>query len=79
MMIAQVVDLEVGDFVRTLGDAHLCNNHIEQADKQLLREPEANHSNQPEVKDILGFKISDELLMQSSSWYQHRSPFNLRY
>ena len=37
MMIAQVVDLEVGDFVHTLGDAHLYSNHIEQADKQLLR------------------------------------------
>ena len=65
MMIAQVVDLEVGDFVHTLGDAHLYSNHIEQADKQLLREPRSLPTIRinPEVKDILGFKISDfELL-----------------
>ena len=65
MMIAQVVDLEVGDFVHTLGDAHLYSNHIEQADKQLLREPRNLPTIRinPEVKDILGFKISDfELL-----------------
>jgi len=65
MMIAQVVDLQVGDFVHTLGDAHLYSNHIEQADKQLLREPRNLPSIRinPDVKDILGFKISDfELL-----------------
>ena len=65
MMIAQVVDLQVGDFVHTLGDAHLYSNHIEQADKQLLREPRSLPSIRinPDVKDILGFKISDfELL-----------------
>lgn len=39
MMIAQVTGLEVGDFVHTLGDAHLYNNHIEQADLQLSRSP----------------------------------------
>ena len=38
-MIAQVTGLEVGDFVHTLGDAHLYSNHIEQAQKQLNREP----------------------------------------
>jgi thymidylate synthase len=38
-MIAQVVDLEVGDFVHTLGDAHLYLNHLEQAELQLTREP----------------------------------------
>jgi len=65
MMIAQVVDLEVGDFVHTLGDAHLYSNHIEQADKQLLRKPRSLPTIRinSEVKDILGFKISDfELL-----------------
>ena len=65
MMIAQVVDLQVGDFVHTLGDAHLYSNHIEQADKQLLREPRSLPSIRinPDVKDILEFKISDfELL-----------------
>ncbi|WP_109473250.1 thymidylate synthase [Ornithinimicrobium cavernae] len=38
-MIAQVTDLDVGDFVHTLGDAHLYLNHLEQADEQLTREP----------------------------------------
>ncbi len=38
-MIASVVDLEVGDFVHTLGDAHLYSNHLEQAELQLTREP----------------------------------------
>ena len=38
-MVAQVVDLEVGDFVHTLGDAHLYSNHLEQARLQLTREP----------------------------------------
>ena len=39
MMIAQACELEVGDFVHTLGDAHLYLNHLEQADLQLTREP----------------------------------------
>ena len=66
MMIAQVVDLEVGDFVHTLGDAHLYSNHIEQADKQLLREPRSLPIIRinSEVKDILGFKISDFELLE---------------
>ena len=66
MMIAQVVDLEVGDFVHTLGDAHLYSNHVEQADKQLLREPRSLPTIRinPEVKDILGFKISDFELLE---------------
>ena len=66
MMIAQVVDLKVGDFVHTLGDAHLYSNHIEQADKQLLREPRSLPTIRinPEVKDILGFKISDFELLE---------------
>ena len=66
MMIAQVVDLQVGDFVHTLGDAHLYSNHIEQADKQLLREPRSLPSIRinPDVKDILGFKINDFELLE---------------
>ena len=61
MMIAQVVGLKVGDFVHTLGDAHLYTNHLEQTDKQLQREPRrlpSIHIN-PDVKDILGFAIDD--------------------
>jgi thymidylate synthase len=65
MMIAQVCDLQVGDFVHTLGDAHLYSNHLEQTDRQLAREPlplPRMVINQ-EVKDIFGFKYEDfELL-----------------
>ena len=65
MMVAQVCDLEIGDFVHTLGDAHLYSNHLEQVDLQLSRDamvlPQM-HIN-PKVTDILGFKFDDfELL-----------------
>ena len=65
MMVAQVCDLEVGDFVHTFGDAHLYSNHIEQANLQLSRElrPLPTMKINPEVKDIFGFKYEDfELL-----------------
>lgn len=61
MMIAQVCDLAPGDFVHTLGDAHLYSNHLEQADEQLSRKPyplpvmKIN----PEVKSIFDFKYDD--------------------
>ena len=61
MMVAQVCGLAYGDFIHTLGDAHLYNNHIEQAKLQLSREPRKlplMHIN-PEVKDILSFKYED--------------------
>lgn len=65
MMVAQVCDLEVGDFVHTFGDAHLYSNHIEQANLQLSREirPLPTMKINPHVKDIFGFKYEDfELL-----------------
>jgi thymidylate synthase len=61
MMIAQVCNLQLGDFIHTLGDAHLYTNHIEQAKLQLSRQPfplpqmEIN----PDVDDIFGFSIDD--------------------
>lgn len=60
-MIAQVCDLQVGDFVHTLGDAHLYSNHLEQASEQLTREPlplPRLHLN-PEVKDLFAFTFDD--------------------
>lgn len=60
-MMAQVCGLEAGDFVHTLGDAHLYLNHIEQAKLQISREPRPLPKMivNPEVKDIFGFKYED--------------------
>lgn len=61
MMVAQVCGLKLGDFVHTLGDAHIYLNHMEQVQEQLSRIPRAlpsMHIN-PEVKDIFGFKFED--------------------
>ena len=60
-MVAQVCGLGVGDFVHTLGDAHLYNNHVEQARLQLTREPGPLPRLQlnPEVRSILDFRYED--------------------
>ena len=61
MMIAQVCGLQADEFVHTLGDAHLYQNHLEQARLQLTREPRAlpkMHIN-PDVRDIFAFKFDD--------------------
>lgn len=61
LMLAQVCDLEPGEFVHTFGDAHIYSNHMEQIELQLSREPrplpvmELN----PEVRDIFDFKFED--------------------
>lgn len=61
MMIAQVCDLEVGDFVHTFGDAHIYSNHMEQVNLQLSRTPYKKPSMKinPDIKDINDFKMSD--------------------
>ena len=61
MMVAQVCNLKVGEFVHTLGDAHLYSNHIEQANLQLSRElrPLPTMKINPDVKDIFSFKYED--------------------
>ncbi len=60
-MVAQVCGLGVGDFVHTLGDAHLYSNHYEQAREQLARTPRALPvlKLDPDVKDIFGFRYED--------------------
>ncbi|KQU59856.1 thymidylate synthase [Rossellomorea marisflavi] len=61
MMVAQVCDLEPGEFVHTFGDVHIYQNHVEQVNLQLTRDPrplpklEIN----PDVKDIFGFRFED--------------------
>ena len=61
MMLAQVCGLQAGEFIHTLGDAHLYNNHLEQARLQLTREPRPlpkMHIN-PDVRDIFSFRFND--------------------
>jgi len=61
MMLAQVCGLQAGEFIHTLGDAHLYLNHLEQAQLQLTREPRPlpkMHIN-PDVRDIFAFRFDD--------------------
>ncbi|MCB0823707.1 MAG: thymidylate synthase [Bacteroidales bacterium] len=65
MMMAQIAGLEPGEFVHTLGDAHIYLNHVDQCKLQLSRDPYQlpQMKINPEVKDIFGFKFEDfELL-----------------
>ncbi len=61
MMVAQVCDLKLGDFVHTFGDLHLYTNHLEQANLQLSREPRAlpRMKINPAIKNIFDFKYED--------------------
>jgi len=61
MMIAQVCNLKPGDFVHTFGDAHIYNNHFEQVNLQLSREPMPlpEMKINPEIKNIFDFKYED--------------------
>ncbi len=69
MMVAQVCGLKVGDFVHTLGDAHLYSNHLEQAATQLARDPFPLPTMQinPEVSSLFDFRFEDFELLD----YQH--------
>ncbi|MFK7867180.1 MAG: thymidylate synthase [Alphaproteobacteria bacterium] len=60
-MLAQVTDLQVGDFVHSFGDVHLYHNHFDQADMQLTRSPRPlpTLSLNPDIKDIFGFSYED--------------------
>ncbi|HCX68366.1 thymidylate synthase [uncultured Parvibaculum sp.] len=61
MMVAQVTGLEAGEFIHTFGDAHLYSNHLEQADKQLARDPKPLPVMRinPDVKSLFDFTFDD--------------------
>jgi thymidylate synthase len=65
MMMAQVCDLEPGEFVHTFGDVHLYTNHVEQAREQLTREPRPLPQMwmNPDVKDLFAFTYDDFKLL----------------
>ena len=65
MMVAQVCNLEVGEFIHTFGDAHIYNNHFEQIQLQLSREPKPLPKMilNPEIKNIFDFTYSDFTLV----------------
>ena len=79
MMIAQVCDLELGDFIHTLGDAHLYNNHLEQVDQQLSRTPykmpklKINKN----IKDIFDFKFEDFELTDYEAHPHIKAPISI--
>ena len=76
MMIAQVCDLEPGDFVHTFGDAHLYLNHLEQAETLLAREPLPlpQMKLNPAVKNIFDFKFEDFELLGYQSHPHIKAP-----
>ncbi len=69
MMIAQVCDMALGDFIHSFGDVHLYNNHFEQANLQLSRQPFVlpHLKINPAVKNIFSFKFEDFELMNYES------------
>lgn len=76
MMIAQVAGLQVGDFVHTLGDAHLYLNHMEQVDEQLSRTPRElpTMTINPTVNDIFGFTFDDFKLEKYNPYPTIKAP-----
>ncbi len=76
MMIAQVCDLQYGDFVHSFGDVHLYNNHFEQAKIQLARKPFPLPTMKinPAVKDIFSFKFEDFTLENYESHPAIKAP-----
>jgi len=76
MMIAQVCDLQYGDFVHSFGDVHLYNNHFEQAKMQLARKPFPLPTMKinPAVKDIFSFKFEDFTLENYESHPAIKAP-----
>ncbi|MCY3793351.1 MAG: thymidylate synthase, partial [Gammaproteobacteria bacterium] len=79
LMMAQVCDLAPGDFVHTFGDAHLYDNHVAQADKQLAREPLPLPKVRlnPNVKDLFAFTTDDIELLDYSCHGTIKAPISV--
>ena len=76
MMVAQVTDLQLGELIHTLGDAHLYDNHIEQAQLQLTREPRPLPTMRidPRVRSIFDFEFEHFQLENYQPHPQIRAP-----
>jgi thymidylate synthase len=76
LMLAQVSGLKPGDFVHTLGDAHLYTNHLDQAREQLSRTPRALPSMRlnPAISDLLAFKFDDFELLDYDPYPAIKAP-----
>ncbi len=76
MMVAQVSGLKVGDFVHTLGDAHIYSNHMDQAALQLTREPRPLPTMRinPQVRDLFAFKFDDFELVDYDPYPAIKAP-----
>ncbi|MBK8557939.1 MAG: thymidylate synthase [Lewinellaceae bacterium] len=76
LMLAQVCDLEPGDFVHTFGDVHIYSNHMDQVNLQLSRTPRALPKMRlnPGVKDIFDFKFEDFELLDYDPWPAIKAP-----
>ncbi len=75
-MVAQVCGYGVGDFVHTLGDAHLYLNHLDQAKEQLAREPRSlpQLKLNPDVKDLFAFTFEDIAVTGYDPWPSIKAP-----
>ncbi len=75
-MVAQVCGLQVGDFVHTLGDAHLYDNHLEQAREQLSRAPRALPTLRlnPAIDDLFAFRFEDIAIEGYDPWPAIKAP-----
>jgi thymidylate synthase len=76
MMVAQVCELKLGDFVHTLGDAHIYLNHLEQVNEQLSRTPRSLPTMQinPDVRDIFAFRYEDFSLQNYDPYPPIKAP-----